>query len=99
MRVEQLDYELPEGRIARRPAERREQSRLLVSLPDRDEHLAADVGAVLPERCVLVVNDTRVIPARLFGRKPTGGKAEFLLVRREKGNAELWSALGRASKR
>lgn len=84
MKTSDFDYELPEGRIARYPAERRDRSRLLV-LP-RDEgtirHLRfRRLPELLEPSDVLVLNESRVLPARLLGRKPTGASAEILLLR------------------
>src|SRR4029077_6019781 len=75
----------PRARAATPPAASRDEARLLVM--DRRggprKHLRfLDILGQLPPRSVLVLNDTRVLPARLFGRKPTGGAVEFLLTRR-----------------
>lgn len=77
-----FDYDLPEDLIAQHPADRRENSRLLVL--DRQTGQTAhrrfyELPLILNASDVLVVNDTRVIPARLFGHKSTGGKAEVLV--------------------
>lgn len=94
-----FDYELPRELIARFPSERRDESRLLVldraagTLADRR---FADVTSFMAEADALVVNDTRVFPARLRGRKPSGAPAEILLLRPcgpEVG--ERWEALVR----
>ncbi len=79
------DYHLPETRIAQTPAERRDQSRLLCL--DRNSgrlahHTFADICDVLSPSDVLVVNNTKVIPARLYGRKETGGKVGILILGR-----------------
>jgi S-adenosylmethionine:tRNA ribosyltransferase-isomerase len=84
MRVSDFDFALPEGLIAQYPAAERTRSRLL-HLDARTDHLR-DLGfADLPELVaapdVLVVNDTRVIKARLAGRKGTGGKIEIMVER------------------
>jgi S-adenosylmethionine:tRNA ribosyltransferase-isomerase len=114
MRVDAFDYELPPELIAQRPSEDRELARLLV-LPHPDggapEHRrVGELPEVLPAGALVVVNDTRVIPARLLGRKrDTGGRVEVLLVRRtgvrelevaagDVRPAEVWRALGKASK-
>ncbi|MBI5534738.1 MAG: tRNA preQ1(34) S-adenosylmethionine ribosyltransferase-isomerase QueA [Deltaproteobacteria bacterium] len=112
MRVDLFDFELPPDRIAQRPIEPRDASRMLLVDPDtgslEDRH-AHDLADVIAPGSVLVVNDTRVIPARLLGRKAhTGGRVEILLVRKmgdetaEFGGtrvpAERWRALGKASK-
>jgi S-adenosylmethionine:tRNA ribosyltransferase-isomerase len=83
-RVSHYDYDLPPGRIARYPADRRDESRLLVV--DRRgpgfRHLHfADITSLLVAGDVLVVNESRVLPARLLGRKPTGAPAEIFLLR------------------
>jgi S-adenosylmethionine:tRNA ribosyltransferase-isomerase len=113
MRVDEFRYELPPELIAQRPAEDRELARLL-QLPGggaAPEHRrVSELPELLPPGALVVVNDTRVIPARLLGRKrETGGRVEVLLVRRtgmrelevspgEIRAAEVWRALGKASK-
>jgi len=77
------DYHLPEENIAQHPADRRDQSRLLVldCVADTMAHLRfVDIIELLRPGDLLVANNTRVFPARLFGRKETGGKAELLLL-------------------
>jgi S-adenosylmethionine:tRNA ribosyltransferase-isomerase len=80
----EYDYDLPDEAIAQRPAEPRDASRLLVlNLADgaREHALFRDLPRFLAPNDLLVVNDTRVVPARLLGRKlPGGGAAELLLV-------------------
>ncbi len=79
-----FDYELPQELIAQRPPERRGDSRMLVldaaqaSWQDRE---FADLPRFLRAGDLLVLNDTRVLAARLFGHKPTGGKVEILIER------------------
>ncbi|HXS82998.1 MAG TPA: tRNA preQ1(34) S-adenosylmethionine ribosyltransferase-isomerase QueA [Methylomirabilota bacterium] len=79
-----LDYELPDELIAQHPAAKREESRLLVvdrtagSLMDAR---FAEIGRWLREGDLLVVNETRVRPARLMMRRPTGGRVELLFIR------------------
>ncbi len=107
-RVADYHYELPPDRVAQRPAARRDTSRLLVVAgsvhspgrePYRDLRFA-DLAALLPDEAVLVVNDTRVIPARLRARKPTGGAVELLLLEPADPArpAGVWVALARAHK-
>jgi S-adenosylmethionine:tRNA ribosyltransferase-isomerase len=95
-----FDYDLPPGRIAQRPAPRREDARMLVlrRAGGAPEHRrVADLPEFLRAGDLLVVNDTRVIPCRLEARKPTGGRVElFLLEERAPG---LWDALLHASRR
>jgi S-adenosylmethionine:tRNA ribosyltransferase-isomerase len=104
MRVDRLHYELPASSIAQVPEADRLNARLLeVPANGAASHLSIrDLPERLPEGSLVVVNDTRVVPARLLGRKRgTGGKAEVFLVRRsspEGGSIERWWALGRASK-
>jgi S-adenosylmethionine:tRNA ribosyltransferase-isomerase len=77
------DYHLPEERIAQTPVVRRDQSRLLCLEREKgriSHHTFADICDLLLPSDVLVINNTKVIPARLFGRKETGGKAEFLML-------------------
>lgn len=79
-------YELPEELIAQTAAEPRDSSRLLVYDREKDkvEHrIFRDIIDYLKEGDVLVVNNTKVLPVRLYGEKiPTGGKIEFLLLKR-----------------
>ncbi len=80
-RKSDYQYELPPGQIAQAPADRRDGSRLLRVRPDGVDDLRFPaVVDLLPAGAVLVVNDTRVIPARLHARKDTGGEVELLLV-------------------
>ena len=100
MKTSELDYELPAGLIAQRPLERRDDSRLLVY--DRAtggiEHARfRDLSSFLPTDSLVVVNDTRVIPARLRLRRPGGGDAEVLLLERLDG--DIWEALARPTRR
>jgi S-adenosylmethionine:tRNA ribosyltransferase-isomerase len=100
MDTAELDYELPDHAIAQTPAEPRDAARLLV---DRGPGLApdhrrvADLAELLDPGDVLVVNDTRVIPARLHLRKPSGGAVEVLLL--ERAPEGWWEALVRPSRR
>jgi S-adenosylmethionine:tRNA ribosyltransferase-isomerase len=84
MRVADFDYELPAGLIAQAPAAERSASRLLRldAASGALEDLAfADLPSLVDSRDALVVNDTRVIRARLAGRKRTGGKVEVFVER------------------
>lgn len=98
-----FDFVLPPDQIAQVPADRRDEARLLVL--DRSGGLShrgvRDLPELIPEGALLVVNDTRVIPARLYGKKPTGGRVELLLVERlpvALAGKERWRCLGGASK-
>jgi S-adenosylmethionine:tRNA ribosyltransferase-isomerase len=102
MLVKDFDYRLPGELIARYPAPERDASRLL--LLNRDSKLIAEdifrnISAHLVPGDLLVMNDTRVMPARLFGTRDSGGKAEIFLVRRAEDAVERWSCLLRASKK
>jgi S-adenosylmethionine:tRNA ribosyltransferase-isomerase len=99
MLLRELDYQLPPELIAQRPLERRDDSRLLVY-----ERSSGDVRHChvrdLPEELhgeLVVVNDTRVVPARLHLHKPTGGHVEVLLIE-SLGGGE-WEALTRPSRK
>jgi S-adenosylmethionine:tRNA ribosyltransferase-isomerase len=100
MRTAELDYDLPQELIAQHPLERRDESRLLVydraTGRVRHRHFR-DLGQELPDGALVVVNDTRVLPARLRLRRPGGGEAEVLLL--ESREDSLWEALARPSKR
>ncbi len=81
--TENYDYELPEELIAQRPAEKRDHSKLLAyfAKSDRVEHRKFhELPEILPEGTLLVVNQSKVFPCRLLGKKPTGGKAEILFL-------------------
>jgi S-adenosylmethionine:tRNA ribosyltransferase-isomerase len=84
MRVDDLNYELPPDLIAQTPAERRDAARLMVvsRVGTRVEHrLVSDLPAILVAGDLLVLNDTRVIPARFYGRRAdTGGAIEGLYL-------------------
>jgi S-adenosylmethionine:tRNA ribosyltransferase-isomerase len=95
-----FDYQLPPDLIAQSPAERREDSRLLV-LDRRKGEISHDVFSSLPCRLspgdLVVANRSRVIPARLRARRETGGVVEILLLRRQAPTA--WTALVRPSRK
>jgi S-adenosylmethionine:tRNA ribosyltransferase-isomerase len=102
MLVKEFDYHLPAELIARYPAPERDASRLLLfdrATKQIGEDLFRGLSAHLRPGDLLVMNDTRVMPARLFGTRETGGKAEIFLVRRSEETAERWLCLLRASKR
>src|SRR6266508_5234234 len=85
MKTADFDYHLPESSIAQTPAEPRDSSRLLVLHRDTGElehRIFHDIGDYLRAGDLLVLNQTRVIPARIYARKETGGRVELLLLRR-----------------
>src|SRR5687768_229165 len=101
-RVADYHYDLPPEQIAQTPCDRRDASRLLHLDPAGGlaDRVFTDVADLLPAGAVLVVNDTRVIPARLAARKPSGGAVELLLLEPvdPARPAGPWTALARASK-
>jgi S-adenosylmethionine:tRNA ribosyltransferase-isomerase len=103
--VDVPEYRLPEGAIAQEPVEPRDAARLLVSLAeDRDPtHLTvADLPELLEPGDVLVLNTSRVLPARLRLSKSTGGAAEVMLVEPEGDSGSgstIWRALVRPGRR
>lgn len=95
-----FDYDLPPDLIAQEPSEQRDGSRLLhLEKPSGNlRHLLfRDIVSLLNAGDLLVLNDTKVIPARIFGRRATGGKVEFLLIRKVEGNR--WESLLNPSNR
>ena len=95
------DYALPEAQIARAPLADRDGARLLVVGADGVAHRTIrDLPDALPRGALLVVNDTRVLPARLHADKPTGGRVELLLCERlgADGPTERWRAMARSGK-
>lgn len=102
MLVKDFTFHLPQELIARHPMATRDGSRLM--LLDRStrsiaEDTFSNLGCYVKPGDLLVMNDTRVIPARLFGRKESGGRVEIFLLRRETGAEERWECLLKSSKR
>jgi len=86
MKLDLFDYNLPEGRIGTIPADPRDEARLLIINRENltiDEGQVKNLLTVLGPDDVLVLNDTKVFPARVFGEKDSGGKVEILLVRED----------------
>ncbi len=101
MKVEDFDYELPERFIAQKPAEKRDSSKLMV-LDRTDDTIShrhfSDILDYLNKGDCLVLNDSKVIPARLFGEKEiTGVPVEFLLIKRIEG--DTWETMVRPGRR
>ncbi|MGO9455260.1 MAG: tRNA preQ1(34) S-adenosylmethionine ribosyltransferase-isomerase QueA [Candidatus Binataceae bacterium] len=99
MRLSELDYDLPDELIAQHPLEAREQARMLVV--DRKaktlEHSRFyKLGNHLREGDLIVLNDTRVLPARLYARKESGGRVELLFLRPVEEPRGAWMAMVRA---
>jgi S-adenosylmethionine:tRNA ribosyltransferase-isomerase len=101
MHLDECDYDLPAELVAQHPLKVRDRARMLVM--DRTQPLLAhaqvrDLATLLTPRDLLVVNNTKVFPARLLGRRrDTGGRVEILLVRAEE--ARRWQALVKPSQR
>lgn len=94
MQTSDFDYILPESSIAQTPVEPRDSSRLLVLQRDTgqlEHRIFRDVGDYLRAGDLFVLNQTRVIPARIYARKATGGRVELLLLRRR--DELTWDAL------
>lgn len=110
MRVDRLKYDLPPDRIAQHPSPDREQARLMVVRAGQplEHRKIADLADIVPPSSLIVLNDTRVMPARLIAQKDTGGRVEVFLVRFVENRtievdgapreAQIWRALGKASK-
>jgi len=102
MQLNDFDFSLPDELIAQQPAPRRDASRLMC-LERKSQAISCrkflDILEYFRAGDLLVINDTRVIPARLLGKRPTGGKVEILLVRRDPmATGEDWFCLTKSSK-
>lgn len=101
MMMDDFDYFLPSELIAQQPSDRRDASRLMVLRREAgtiDETVFRDIPNLLRKGDLLVVNDTKVIPARLLGFKDSGGRTEVFLVRKLAQPGEVWQCLVKASK-
>lgn len=101
MRLDDFDYHLPDEVIAQHPVEPRDSARLLVDQGSADplHRRVCDLGSFLREGDLLVVNDTRVIPARLRLRRHTGGAAEVLLLDPLDTENRVWEAMVRGARK
>ncbi|ATX79187.1 S-adenosylmethionine:tRNA ribosyltransferase-isomerase [Mariprofundus aestuarium] len=100
MQVSDFDFELPEHLIAKKPLQQRDASRLLCLASSDDaivDAMIRDLPALVKPGDLWVLNDTRVIPARLVGVKPSGGKVEVLLLE-PAGENHIWLAWGKSNK-
>ncbi len=101
MRLTEFDYDLPQQLIAQHPLGERTASRLLL-LNSESEQIVheqfASLSELLREGDLLVRNETRVIPARLLGKKQSGGQVEVLLVRQSDPVQNVWRCMTRSSK-
>ena len=96
MKIEEFDYHLPKSLIAQRPSSERGASRLMVVHQETGviEHRSfQEIIHYLHPGDLLTVNNTRVLPARLVGRKDTGGRCEVLLFPKHNGSEGQWDAL------
>ncbi len=100
MLLSEYDYNLPEGLIAQLPADKRENSKMMV-LERKNRTISHkhfyDIVDLLDKDTLLVMNNTKVLPARLIGHKDTGAKIEVFLLSQKDGN--LWDVLIKPSKR
>ena len=99
MRVEELAYDLPAELVAQTPVEPRDAARLLVVPRDGPfgHRRFAEIVDLIEPSDVVVVNDTRVRPARIFGRRPSGGRVELLVLSPEADGT--WMALARPARK
>lgn len=99
--LDEYDYELPEELIAQEPIEPRDAARLMVvrrTTRTIEHRIFRELPSLLDPGDLLVVNDSRVLPARLFGMRHTGGKVEILLVQPLEGTV-TWLVLARPARR
>lgn len=99
--ISRFDYDLPPELIAQRPVEPRDASRMLVvdrSDGSLSDHIFRDLPDLLSSNDLLVLNDTRVLPARLMARRETGGQVDLLLLSRLDDTGR-WQAMARSSRR
>ena len=100
MKVSDFNYELPEELIAQTPIQKRDMSRLMV-LNRKDKSIEhkvfKDIIEYLHKGDCLVINNTKVIPARLYGKKETGANVEFLLLKRIEG--DIWEVMVRPGRK
>ncbi len=99
MHLSDFDYDLPDDRIAQTPLEPRDAARLLVAGDPVQHRHVRDLPELLEPDDLLVVNETKVIPARLTLRRTTGGAAEVLLLEATDADRRTWEALVRPGKK
>ncbi len=100
MLVSDFDYNLPEELIAQVPADKRDLSRMMVlnrKNKSIHHHVFKDIVDLIDDNSILILNNTRVIPARLYGYKDTGAKIEVFLLKEKE--PHHWEALVKPSKR
>ena len=100
MNIEEFNYNLPEELIAQTPIKNRDESRLMVldRKSEKIEHkVFKDILDYFEEGDCLVINNTKVLPARLYGKKDTGANVEFLLLNRIQG--DIWEVMVRPGRK
>ncbi len=99
MLASELDYELPEELIAQHPPAKRDGGRLLVLRDPLRHDTVRNWAELVPERALVVVNDTRVIKARVFGRRgASGGRVELLFLNAHPNDSQQWEVMVRANR-
>ncbi|MBP1729550.1 MAG: S-adenosylmethionine:tRNA ribosyltransferase-isomerase [Deltaproteobacteria bacterium] len=101
MKLDDFDFTLPPCMIAVDPLKERDAARVMLvdrAGGDFGETVVSSFPALFRPADLLLLNDTRVLPARLNGQKSTGGKVEIFLVKKSPGDEEIWEALVRSSK-
>ena len=99
MNLNEFDYDLPDSAIAQEPLLNRTDSRLLIDIEDQIEHSrVCNFPEIIKSGDLIVMNNTRVLPARFHTRKSTGGKVEILLLE-EGRNENEWEALVKPSRK
>jgi len=96
MKTSLFSYELPLSLIAQTQASPRDSSRLMVinkNSKKLEDRIFSDLPSIIPKNSVLVFNDTKVFPARIFGKKSSGGKMELLLL--DNCSLYIWNAIGK----
>jgi S-adenosylmethionine:tRNA ribosyltransferase-isomerase len=101
VQLSDIDYVLPEELIAQKPIEPRDSARLLVAIEsgEASHQVVSDLDTLVGPGDLIVVNDTKVLPARLVLQRKTGGAAEVLLLEKRSSDARLWEALVRPGKK
>jgi len=99
MKLNEFDYNLPDSAIAQEPLAGRTESRLLVDIENQIHHSKiSDFPEIIKPGDLIVMNNTRVLPARFYAHKTTGGKVEILLLEESK-EVDQWEALVKPSRK
>jgi S-adenosylmethionine:tRNA ribosyltransferase-isomerase len=101
VQLSDIDYDLPEELIAQKPIEPRDSARLLLDIEAKGiaHRVVSELDSLVGPGDLIVVNDTKVLPARLALQRKTGGAAEVLLLEQRSNDARLWEALVRPGKK